>query len=33
MRSGNGDCFDYYSRSTRNYYIDELFEIESPQHF
>ncbi|MEK6480183.1 hypothetical protein WJR50_21760 [Catalinimonas sp. 4WD22] len=33
MRSGNGDCFDYYSRSTRSYYIDELFEIESPQPF
>lgn len=33
MRSGNGDCFDYYSRTTRAYYIDELFEIESSQPF
>ncbi|MDF9796205.1 hypothetical protein OKW21_001468 [Catalinimonas alkaloidigena] len=33
MRSGNGECFDFYSSSTRAYYVDELFEIESTQPF
>ena len=26
MRSGNGNCFDNYNRSTRTGYIDELFD-------
>ena len=26
MRSGNGPCLDNYSRRTRNFYIDELFD-------
>jgi len=26
MRSGNGSCLDNYSRRTRNFYIDELFD-------
>ena len=29
MRSGNGGCYDYYNRFTRQYYVDELFEVEA----
>lgn len=28
MRSGNGTCFDVYRLNTRDYFLDELFELE-----
>ena len=28
MRSGVGDCFDNYNQNTRDYYLDELFELD-----
>jgi len=28
MRSGNGSCLDNYRNSTREFYIDELFELD-----